>query len=216
MLRTAALAALALLLSGCKAPVAPRTFTIDAADYAATFDHARETLRDYEFRVARVDARSGVIATQPKPTAGFATPHHREQQTLGQDWQDFVNDQLREVRIWFRPADPDPHPDADTARGPALRAEDDLRAATGPIEATIDVTILRRRYPGRQVETEHIGANGIWFSRRLAERQLYPGVTTPLRKDDHFAAALAVEITSRLDESKTQASAEVAEVRQSK
>jgi len=171
-------------LSGC-ATAASRSFTFDAADYPAAFDAARETVRDRRFELNRVDARAGVIATVLKPTAGLATPYDTEQLTLGQEWQDFINDQMREVRVWFRPVG------TDVEGGPL--------DATGPIEATVEVTIFRRRYPGWQLETEHIAASGRWTDPDLARRTLTPGEPTPLRRDDRLAGDIAADIRAAIE-----------------
>jgi len=198
MIRVLVFAFLASFLGAC-APSSPRTFTFDGADYERVFNVTREAIVDRSFKLARVDARSGLIASQLKPTAGFATPYDTEQQTVGQEWQDFFNDQLREVRVWFRRVPSEPSQPG-TSPGPALTSDEDLRDATGPIEATIEVTIHRRRYPGRQVETETTLVTGFWQSRELTRRRVTIGATTPLRRDDRFAAALTRDITETLAE----------------
>ncbi|MEM7754061.1 MAG: hypothetical protein AAF297_00320 [Planctomycetota bacterium] len=194
---------LATSLAGCRAPETPRTFTFAAADYPRVFEITQETIRDYRFDLARIDARSGIITTDLKPTAGLATPGDLEQQTLGQEWQDLVNDQLREVRVWFRKTDTDAGsaaPDG-TSPGPALRPQSDLTQARPDetVEATIEVTIHRRRYPGKQVETERVSTSRNWQSRQLSQRQLRNATPIPLRRDDDFAKRLSERITRSLE-----------------
>lgn len=199
--RLAALLALvSSVLTACSAPDVPRTVTFDAADYPRVFELTQETIRDYRFEFARVDARNGIIATELKPSAGLATPYDREQQTLGQEWQDLVNDQLREVRVWFRavPGPGEPAPAPGTSPGPALRTDRDLRRIDGSIEATVEVTIHRRRNPGSQVETENIAASNSWASPQLRSRGIYRGMTTPLRRDDDLARAIIDDVTEAM------------------
>ena len=61
-----------LVLSGC-ATSRPAEFATAPGGYAAAFDAAREVLREFRFELERVDARSGIITTRPKATAGLAT-----------------------------------------------------------------------------------------------------------------------------------------------
>src|SRR5438128_989361 len=78
--------------------------TAPAPAYAEAFDTARQTLRDTGFILERVDARAGVITTQPKTTAGLLTPWDREQTSFGQDLEDLFQRHQRIVRVEFEPA----------------------------------------------------------------------------------------------------------------
>jgi hypothetical protein len=191
-MRAALLLLTLVLLPACTPPAAPRTFTISAQDYPRAFDLTLETVRAARFDLDRVDARGGVISTRLKPTGGLATPRDLEQQTLGQEWQDLINEQLREVRVWFREIDA--HADATDA----LRPADDLRTATGPVEVTVEVIIHRRRKPGRQIETETIRRSRAWNDPSFTARQMQSGSTTPVRRDDDFAAKLAETLQADL------------------
>lgn len=119
------------ILGGCSSNrTADRTVQVGAGQYAEAFDAAREVLRSYKFTLARVDARSGVITTEPRFSYGIASPFDPVQSTPRQHIQDFMNQQDRRVRITFsQPGDasavgsaPAPPADAaptDTADAPA-------------------------------------------------------------------------------------------------
>lgn len=185
---------LGVALVGC-APSGPRVFTFEASSYPAVFDAAREEIRGALFELNRVDARNGVISTELKETGGLATPRDLEQQTLGQEWQDLVNDQLREVRVWFRPVGAEPAREADEVDpGADLR---EMASDTGEMEATVEVILHRRRQPGWQVETESIRRSGRYTTPEFGRRQMYAGSTTPIRRDDAFARELAQRIVER-------------------
>src|SRR5688500_8446844 len=93
------------LLGGCgSSKMLPSTFAVDAGRYGEAFDAAREVLRAARFDIDRVDAGGGVISTEPKRSAGLATPWDREQSTMGQEFEDLLNHQQRTVRITFEPA----------------------------------------------------------------------------------------------------------------
>jgi predicted nucleic acid-binding Zn-ribbon protein len=185
---------LGLVLGGCS-PAGPRVFTFEASSYPAVFDAAREEIRGARFELNRVDARNGVISTELKETGGLATPRDFEQQSLGQEWQDLLNDQLREVRVWFRPVGEEPAREADEVDpGADLRA---MASGGGEIEATVEVILHRRRQPGWQVETESIRRSGKYTTPEFGRRQMYAGSTTPIRRDDDFARELARRIVER-------------------
>ncbi len=187
-------------LVGC-APTGPRAFTFEASSYPAVFDATREEIRVARFELNRVDARNGVISTELKETGGLATPRDSEQQTLGQEWQDLLNDQLREVRVWFRPVGGVGGVGAESAReadevepGADLR---EMASGTVAMEATVEVILHRRRQPGWQVETESIRRSGKYTTPEFGRRQMYAGSTTPIRRDDDFARELTQRIMKR-------------------
>jgi hypothetical protein len=117
---------------------------LPSAQYSAAFDAAKHALRDTGFLLERVDAQAGVITTQPKGTAGIATPWDREQSGLGQELDDFFHRQQRVARVEFVPV------------GSSLASNEDLRVFTGQIEARVQVAILRTYRPGRRVNTSNI------------------------------------------------------------
>jgi len=180
---------LAVFLPGCHAP-RPAVVEIDEGRYAEAFNATRDVLRDAGFPIERVDAARGVLATGVKTTAGFATPWDREQQTIGDEWEDALNEHARAVRVWFVPFDSDgPGPDAPTP---------DLRAYEGAMRAEIDATILRARYPGWRPETESIRLSSTVTDPKLRERGIEPGDLVPLRTDRAWSGELARRIEKRL------------------
>ena len=185
---------LASVLVGCAAGEPKRaTFTVAEGRYAAAFDAARQTLRDMRFELDRVDARSGVISTHRKHSAGLATPWDREQSSLWQEWEDFANHQFRTVRIIFEPvgaAGPD-QPASPTAVGPLPI---DLREFVGPFTGTVIVVIERRSRPNRRIDTTSIRLST--FARDPINRG--GRFTRPIARDEYLERRLAARIQRRL------------------
>jgi hypothetical protein len=189
------LAAVALGAGGCAIPSAPPDVAVAPDQYSAAFDAARDTLRRYQFELERVDARAGVITTRPKMTGGLATPWDRQQSTLAQEWEDFVNEQQRTVRITFEPAatDGSPPPPADSK--PA-----DLRLVEGPVTAHVDVVIERIEHTGRRLEPTAIRYSSITQDPDLVTRGLWPSYAVAFSQDPLLARTLAEEIRRTMPE----------------
>lgn len=178
-----------LLASGCATRVATtagqQATPLTAGQYSTTFDAARRVLRDRGFILERVDARAGVITTQPKTTAGLATPWDREQQSLAQEAEDFLERQQRVVRITFQPEAADnsgtPPADAPTA---AAAAAPNLLENTSPIAMRVRVTIERVATPGRKLEPEAIKETSYWYDPALGARQMQPSYEVSVRRDE--------------------------------
>ena len=77
------------------------TIQVEGASYSEVFEAAREVLSSYRFGVNRVDAARGVLTTFPKRSVGIASPWDQEQVTIGQELEDFANQQERVIRIEF-------------------------------------------------------------------------------------------------------------------
>ncbi len=200
MVRWIALLLMVSMGVGCRAPdPAPAEFVLEPEDYPLAFDAARETLRDYRFMLDRVDARMGVISTEPKDTAGFATPWDGEQSTLEQEWDDFVNLNARRVRITFepisRPATEDPR--SQVVEGPAPA---DLRELDEPIVARVLVVEERRARPGWRIDMRSIRHSTFTEDPDLRARRMYPGYTVPTERDVLLEARIAEAILKRLRE----------------
>ena len=183
---------------GCRsAEPAPAEFTLDPGDYPLAFDAARETLRDCRFTLDRVDARMGVISTEAKPTAGFATPWDGEQSTLGQEWDDFVNLNARRVRITFepmsRPSVEDPRSQVVEGPPPA-----DMRELTEPIVARVLVVEERTSRSGWRINSGSIRHSSFTEDPELRERGMYPEYTVPTERDLMLESRLVDEIVRRL------------------
>lgn len=118
----------ALLAVGC-ATTSP-DIEVPASEYTEAFTAARDVLHSYRFTLERVDARAGVITTQPRSSGGFLTPWNTLESTLGQEWEDTVHNQQRRVEIVFSPFLPPTPADAPSA---TTAASDSLEAPAEPV-----------------------------------------------------------------------------------
>jgi hypothetical protein len=177
------------ILPGCASPKGPPELTLTTAQYPAAFEAAKDTLTSYRFELDRVDAAAGIITTKPKPSAGFATPWDEEQSGLNQELEDFLNDQLRRVRITFETA---------VAAGAGDPAPD-LRTDPGPITGRIEVIVDRVRRAGWRLETTSMRYSSFTRDPALVERGMWPTYTVPLSQDPELAARLADGIRRRLE-----------------
>ncbi|CAN0590465.1 unnamed protein product [Laminaria digitata] len=118
--------------------------------YSQAFDAARASLMSYRFAIDRVDAQRGVLTTHPKRTAGLLSPWDREQSSIGQEWEDLINEQQRVVRIEF---------DQDE---------------TGGASARVWVELLRTHRPNWRVQSESVRLS-THARQRDAEGMLEPG-----------------------------------------
>lgn len=177
------LVAIALLLGACASPRGSVSFTIPAERYDETISAARETFLDARFELDRVDARAGVIETQPKHSAGLGTPWDTEQTTLEQEWSDLLNQHERVARMTVEPV-----------TGHA----DNLTTATGELKATLEVIVYRVRRSGWRVDTESISRSS--HSRDLIgpTRGQPNRFAQAIGRDDKLAEALAQRIRDRL------------------
>jgi len=187
------------LLAGCRAPGDRVTVDLAPGDYARAFDQTRDVLAEYRFTLERVDARAGVITTQPKPSTGLATPWDRDQSSLRDEWADLVNEHERQVRVTFTPAGGGGAAGA-PADQPADRSpEVDLRDLDEPLEARFEVTVLRVSVPGSRIEPSVIGLSSRWTDPQMVARGVGPADRVPLRADEELAARLAAALRERLD-----------------
>lgn len=165
--------------------------TIPAAQYAAAFDSAKHALRDMGFLLERVDAQAGVITTQPKGTAGLATPWDREQSGIDQEFDDLFHRQQRVARVEFTPV------------GSALASNDDLRAFTGDIEARVQVAVLRAYQPGRRVNTGNITSSTYTTDPQL-DAQGLTSYTVAQKQDSRLAQRVLRAIEGNLSAAASQ------------
>ncbi len=216
-------------LGGCGVASEPRTFAVAPGGYVGAFDAARVELLNAGFTLERVDAARGVLSTTTKTTAGLATPWDGEQETVGQEWQDFVNRQARVIRVTFGPPatleaaktleqEVSGQIEAATAAGDAsaagagappvpasvpspvpAAAEGDLRLATGPLAGRVEVVLLRQHRPGYRAETESARLGSTWVDPLLAERGLGGAPFIALRRDDPLAATLTRRVVKRME-----------------
>jgi hypothetical protein len=182
--RAAAIAAACVqMIGGCaSAPSAniadSATVQVGAGEYARAFDAARRVLRDRGFILERVDARSGIITTQPKTTAGLATPWDREQQSLAQEVEDFLQRQQRVVRVTFEPA-----AGAEPASDGGSQPPENLNTASTPLTMRVQVTIERISVPGRRLEPEAIKESTYTYDPALGARGMQPSYEVATRRD---------------------------------
>ncbi|MCL4220985.1 MAG: hypothetical protein KJZ65_06415 [Phycisphaerales bacterium] len=182
-LRPLAEALVAATLTGCASPRGGVSFTVPSDQYGATIDAAREAFLDARFIIDRVDARAGIIETQPKHSAGLATPWDTEQATLRQEWSDLLNQHERVARLIVEPIE-----------GPT----DDLAAAAGELQATVEVIVYRVRRSGWRVETETISRSTHSRDMLGPQRGQPNSYSQPVARDDQLAEALAQRIRERL------------------
>ncbi len=163
-------------LGGCQASGEAR-FEIAPGDYERAFDASRQTLREYQFQLERVDAADGVITTAPRASAGIATPWHMEQSSLAQEFDDLLNQHERAVRIEFAPVPADPSV-----------------ASSGVVRATI----FRLQSPGLRPASRAIGSTTTTTDPALIERGVWAGQLVPAGEDPKLAVRLARRIEAIL------------------
>lgn len=138
--------------SGCaKQTPEPASFRIPAAEYSVYFDAARETLREFQFDIDRVDARSGVITTQPVAAAGWATPWIDHASSFDQATNDLIHRNRRIATVNFSPVN-----DATDVARPVDPVSEDLRTFEGTIEISISVLLEEVYRSGRRASPASI------------------------------------------------------------
>lgn len=165
----------------------PAALTVQPAEYPLAFASARDVLRDMGFLLDRVDAQSGVITTQPKGTAGFATPWDREQTSASQEVSDFIQRNRRTIRV-----------DAATGDGQASDAAD-LRASTTPVTLRVSVELSRLHTSGRRVNTLSVTDSTYARDPELEKRNMSTYAVVYAQEPD-LAALIVDKIRRRMSE----------------
>lgn len=186
-IRGFSLLALAAALSGCTSTGKPGPVQVSSGSYQAAFDAAKESLRDLNFQLDRIDAAAGVITTKSKDTGGLMTPWDTEQSSAAQEWEDMLNQQSRLVRVSFLPADPA----ADTL---------DLRDYSGPVVANIDVVVIRTNRPNWRVQPRSVLSSRFARDPVQIDRGFGGAYDVPSTRDTRLADRLADEIRDRMAE----------------
>lgn len=181
------LLALAVAATGCSSTGKPGPVQVSSGNYQAAFDAAKESLRDLNFQLDRIDAASGVITTKSKDTGGLATPWDSEQSSAAQEWEDMLNQQSRRVRVSFVPADPA----AETL---------DLRDYAGPVVANIDVVVIRTNRPNWRVQPRSVLSSRFARDPVQIDRGFGGSYEVPSTRDTRLADRLADEIRERMAE----------------
>jgi hypothetical protein len=128
-------------------PQPAAAYLFDASNYAQVFQAAKDVLREYQFELDRVDARSGIITTQPKPSAGLATPWIPHSGDFKGSVRGLIEHEQRRARVEFVPAG---------LAEPQAPGTPDLREATGAMVARIEVEIDRVHRPHRRASPTSI------------------------------------------------------------
>jgi len=160
-----------------------------AGDYGAAFEATKDELRRLGFALDRIDARAGVITTQPKTSAGWATPWERVESTARQETDDLVHRQRRIVTVSFSPV----------AEAGALPPKD-LREWTGPFQVDVRVAIERVYRFGMQLQPVSIRLSSVATDPDLRRRGLQPGLAVVNDDDEWLAGRIASRIQKELGE----------------
>lgn len=168
------------------------TFAVPAGQYDATFETARQVLRDERWLIERVDAQAGVISTQRR-TDVLAGSFYFTVENL-------ANRQQRFVRVLFAPqggaAAPSPAPDP---ADPTLSSTSpDLTAAPVPLVMSVRVFIDRIEEPGRRLSTASTRLVSYTSDPVLIERGMEPSYRVAKGEDQPMAARIAQEIARRM------------------
>jgi hypothetical protein len=174
------------VVQGCAGP-APRADEVSAPggvllelrteENSVVVDAVRETLMDFRFGLDRIDAKRGVITTHPKRSAGLATPWDGEQSSLGQEWEDLLNEQQRVVRVEF---------------GPALAGQ----GGEGSLRVTVE--LLRTHRPYWRVESESVRQSTHARSRDAQGQREAGSSTEIIGLDTRLADRIAQAIDDRV------------------
>lgn len=150
-------------LSGCASTAGPDVLTIDAGQYAATFDAAVEAAREEGLTAALRDRRAGVIETQTRVAGSILEPWRLDNASFGQSLEHTVGLQRRRVRFEFAPAGfigmPAPGgaaTDRSTTvaeQDPLVIADRDLTTGAGDLELRVWVYVERASSPGERRST---------------------------------------------------------------
>lgn len=184
-------------LAGCSAPSTPPDVAIAPGRYGGAFDAARDVLVSYRFELERVDAREGVITTRPKTTSGLASPWDSEQTTVYQEWEDFLNEQQRTVRITFEPAEGAPSPTSGDKPGQPI-VMSDLRETSVPIVAHVEVVLERMHHTGWRLQPAAMRFSGLTKDPVLDDRGLWPSYPVAYDQDTMLARRLAEAIRKHM------------------
>lgn len=160
-------------------------FAVPADDYARVFQAAKDVLREHEFELGRVDAAAGVIATQPRAWAGFATPWIPFGASGRTTVEGFVQNERRAARVRFTPPGGEP---ADLI---------DLRAVNGEIAVRVEVEIQRVERPLRRPSVASARLTSYARDPAMESAGLQPSYAYLVGEDPDLAAQLARAIQDR-------------------
>ena len=188
-----------LALVGC---VSGRTneIPIGAGDYERAFDAAREIVIDLRFDPDRIDARSGVITSAPKRTAGILTPWDREQSSFSQVLGETITMTRRVVRIGFHPTDEQRRlpssPGRQSGGGPSLT---DLRLADEPLVMRVRVDIEEAHRAGRRISPASVRRPAFAIDPSLGARGMAGWYSVPVGRDEALEREIAERVRRRVE-----------------
>ncbi|MDX2114212.1 MAG: hypothetical protein SFZ24_01145 [Planctomycetota bacterium] len=169
------------------------TFEVGAGRYAAVFESSKQALREFEFELGRVDARSGVITSAPRPSSGLATPWVPHLSGVGDALGGLTQFERREARIEFVPVE-------ERAAGPGAGAgASDLRDEAAPLRGRVTVRVERVYQPGRRVDPTSVKLVSFTRDPEAVERGDEPRFITEVREDERLAARIAALIAEKAD-----------------
>jgi hypothetical protein len=161
---------------------------IDASQYAAAFEAAREAILDARFEIERVDAYAGVITSRPGSQAI---------NTL----DDAISRQEKVVTITFVPilgeASAASPAGADQA-GALARGEVGVAELGVPMTMRTSVEVRRIQTPGWRPSSSSVIATTRTIDPALEQRGLMPRNTSRLRDDPETAKELTRNISRRM------------------
>jgi hypothetical protein len=160
-----------------------------AGEYGVAFEAAKDELRRLGFSLDRIDARAGVITTQPKTSAGWATPWERVESTARQETDDLIHRQRRIVTVSFSPV----------SEGVQSSSED-LRRWTGPFRVDVRVAVERVYRFGMQLQPVSIRLSSVATDPDLRRRGAQPGLAVVSDNDEWLAGRIAGRIQRELGE----------------
>lgn len=183
-------------LGGCASvPDGPSSFDISPGEYARTFEAAKAALIDAQFRLDRVDARAGVISTQPRRSVGFVRPWDTQQSTPAQEFEEALHTQQRIVRITIGSVPAEEGEQGTQAAPPAPPT--DLRSIDGRLLGTVRVLVVRQHRPGWRADPSGIALAGSSQNTMLIERGMWPTYAVTTRRDMALERRLAESIRRR-------------------
>jgi len=171
----------AVVLAGCRSSRPNASLAVSAGEYATAFDAARETLRSHGFDLERVDSTAGIILSQPKASAGLATPWDLDQSGLGQEAADLVNHHKRRVRITF------------AGEGVGDQVQTDK-----PLTATVSVFIDRVQSPGLRIPSKAPMIWSVTSDPARTQQGVGSQYQAPVERDSELELRLAEEIETRI------------------
>lgn len=169
---------------------------VSGPSYQQIFVTARDVLRDYRFAINRVDAARGVLTTYPKRSVGVATPWDREQSSIGQDLEDFANQQERTVRIEFAHVNGPVSERVDQVND---QSDDSVGGAVfEQTQVRVIVELHRVHRPNWRVETESIRLSTHAKSRDSSGRIEPESFRESIGVDEELGARIRDEILRRV------------------